>query len=100
MATQQITIIDAANNTQIERPLNEQELAQRDLDQTAAQTQADKAAAKAEARQNVLDKLGLTADEAAALLGQFGVTRDIDRLRNNTRQHTYSQVTGQKHDAR
>ena len=69
MATQQITIIDAANNTQIERPLNEQELAQRDLDQTAAQTQADKAAAKAEARQNVLDKLGLTADEAAALLG-------------------------------
>jgi hypothetical protein len=69
MATQQITIIDAANNTQIERPLNDQELAQRDLDQTAAQTQADKATAKAVARQNVLTKLGLTADEAAALLG-------------------------------
>ena len=50
MATQQITIIDAANNTQIERPVNDQELAQRDLDQTAAQTQADKATAKAVAR--------------------------------------------------
>ena len=34
-----------------------------------AKTQADEATAKAEARQAVLDKLGLTADEAAALLG-------------------------------
>ena len=34
-----------------------------------AKKQADEAAAKAEARQAVLDKLGLTADEAAALLG-------------------------------
>lgn len=33
-----------------------------------AKAQADEAAAKAEARQAVLDKLGLTADEAAALL--------------------------------
>ena len=34
-----------------------------------AKKQADEAVAKAEARQAVLDKLGLTADEAAALLG-------------------------------
>ena len=34
-----------------------------------AQARADEAAAKVEARQAVLDKLGLTADEAAALLG-------------------------------
>ena len=34
-----------------------------------AKTRADEATAKAEARQAVLDKLGLTADEAAALLG-------------------------------
>ena len=37
--------------------------------QAEAKTQTDEAAAKAEARQAVLDKLGLTADEAAALLG-------------------------------
>ena len=34
-----------------------------------AQARADEAAAKVEARQAVLDKLGLTTDEAAALLG-------------------------------
>ena len=33
------------------------------------QEQTEAKAAKAEARQNVLNKLGLTADEAAALLG-------------------------------
>ena len=40
-------------------------------EQSKAETQAraDQAAAKAAARQAVLDKLGLTADEAAALLG-------------------------------
>ena len=37
--------------------------------QAEAQAQADAQAAKAVARQAVLDKLGLTADEAAALLG-------------------------------
>ena len=42
---------------------------------------------KQTAKQAVLNKLGLTADEAAALLGQFGNTYRVDRLRNNTRQH-------------
>ena len=37
--------------------------------QVEAKARADEATAKAEARQAVLDKLGLTADEAAALLG-------------------------------
>ena len=36
-----------------------------------AQEIAEKIAAKNAARQTVLDKLGLTADEAAALLGQI-----------------------------
>jgi hypothetical protein len=40
-----------------------------ELDAAEAQTQADALEAKAEARQAVLDKLGLTADEAAALFG-------------------------------
>ena len=38
-------------------------------DAAEAQAQADAREAKAEARQAVLDKLGLNADEAAALLG-------------------------------
>jgi len=37
--------------------------------QAEAETQAEAQAAKQAARQAVLDKLGLTADEAAALLG-------------------------------
>jgi hypothetical protein len=45
------------------------ETAQIEAQQAAAQAQADALVAKAAARQAVLDKLGLTADEAAALLG-------------------------------
>ena len=44
-------------------------LAYQQIAQAEAQARADEAAAKTEARQAVLDKLGLTADEAAALLG-------------------------------
>ncbi len=61
---------------------------------------ANEAANKLAKRQAVLDKIGLTADEAAALLGQFGNIGDLDRLRNNTRQYTYRQSTSQKHDVR
>ena len=45
------------------------ETAQIEAQQAAAQAQADALVAKKTARQAVLDKLGLTADEAAALLG-------------------------------
>ena len=45
------------------------ETAQIDAQQAAAQAQADAVVAKETARQAVLDKLGLTADEAAALFG-------------------------------
>jgi hypothetical protein len=44
-------------------------LAWAEIAQAEALAQANAQAAKAEARQAVLDKLGLTADEAAALLG-------------------------------
>ena len=40
-----------------------------DAQRAEAKTQAKTLLSKAEARQAVLDKLGLTADEAAALLG-------------------------------
>ena len=82
------------------RDANEAETAAIEAVIAADKAQAEAAETKAVARQVVLDKLGLTADEAAALLGQFGNTGNADRLRNNTRQHTYRQVTRQKHDAR
>ncbi len=47
-------------------PQNPEQVA---ADQAAAEAQAEAQAAKALQRQAVLDKLGLTADEAAALLG-------------------------------
>jgi hypothetical protein len=50
------------------REMNKQELSQRKLDEAAAVVEANALAAKAAARQAVLDKLGLTADEVAALL--------------------------------
>ena len=45
------------------------EAAQIEAREAEAQARAEAAEAKAAARQAVLDKLGLTADEAAALLG-------------------------------
>ena len=45
------------------------EAAQIDAQRAEAVAQAEAQAAKVAARQAVLDKLGLTADEAAALLG-------------------------------
>ena len=44
-------------------------LAWAEIAQTEAEAEIEAKAAKAAARQAVLDKLGLTADEAAALLG-------------------------------
>ena len=57
----------------LEIELTDEEVAQREADAAAhaveqAQREAD-AAAKATARAQILDRLGLTADEAAILLG-------------------------------
>jgi hypothetical protein len=51
------------------RKATAEEAAQIDAAQAEAQAQAEAAEAKAAARQTVLDKLGLTADEATALFG-------------------------------
>lgn len=59
-------------NTQIGdeiRPMTDAEHTQWLADATEAVAQADALALKQAARQAVLDKLGLTADEAQALLG-------------------------------
>ena len=57
----------------LEIELTDEEVAQREADAKAAETQRkadEKAAAdKAVARAQILDRLGLTADEAAILLG-------------------------------
>ena len=73
MSTPQITIHNAVTGETITRDYNETELAQYEKDKAeavkdaAAKAKAD--ANKQAARQAVLDKLGLTADEIAALLG-------------------------------
>jgi selenocysteine lyase/cysteine desulfurase len=73
MSTPQITIHNAATGETITRDYNKAELAQHEIDKAqAAKDAADKTKADADkqaARQAVLDKLGLTADEIAALLG-------------------------------
>jgi ribosomal protein L9 len=63
MATYKIQINDEVRNATAD------EAAQIDAQRADAETREQDNTAKAAARQAVLDKLGLTADEAAALLG-------------------------------
>ena len=58
-----------SGDTIVDREMNATELAQYELDKISAKAIADARIAKASARQVILDKLGLTADEAQALLG-------------------------------
>jgi len=67
MATLQIRIIDG--NTVTDRDMNAEELATYKAMQDDIKAQAEAQAERAAARQAVLDKLGLTSDEVAALLG-------------------------------
>ena len=67
MTTPQIRIING--NTVIDRDMNAEELATYKVIQDDIKAATEAEAAKAAARQAVLDKLGLTQDEAAALLG-------------------------------
>ena len=63
------TIHNVETNEIIERELNDEELAQQVIDEAATATRQSELAAKAEARQALLDKLGITEDEAKLLLG-------------------------------
>jgi hypothetical protein len=67
--TTQITIHDVLTGEIIVRDMNADELAQLKLDKAQAKLDAEAQIAQQAARQAVLDKLGLTADEALALLG-------------------------------
>jgi hypothetical protein len=61
--------VNAITNEVTTRAFTEAEIEQRKLDKAEAAAQAKAQTDKVAARQAVLDKLGLTADEAAALLG-------------------------------
>ena len=67
MTTPQIRIIDG--DTVTDRDMNADELANRKIMQDDIAAQAKAKADAAIARQAVLDRLGITADEAALLLG-------------------------------
>ena len=67
MTTPQIRIIDG--DTVTDRDMNADELATYKAIQDDAKAQAKAKADAATARQAVLDRLGITADEAALLLG-------------------------------
>jgi hypothetical protein len=51
------------------REMNDAELAQHEIDKAADRVEAEARASKVTARLAVLDRLGITADEAALLLG-------------------------------
>ena len=69
MQTSHVTIYDCITGETISREMTEQEIAERQKIEVENKTYAETKLAKEVARQAVLDKLGLTADEANALLG-------------------------------
>ncbi len=69
MSKPMIRIHDLSTNEIIDREMNDQEFAAYEADQAANALAKAEAEAKATQRQLILDKLGLTADEARLLLG-------------------------------
>ena len=69
MTSPQRTIHDVITGETVTRDFNADELDQLEKNKAQAKLDAQALATKQAARQAVLDKLGLTADEAAALLG-------------------------------
>jgi hypothetical protein len=63
-----VVIVNALTGETVEREQTEAEIAQAKADLAEAKAQAKAEAAKALAKEAVLIKLGLTADEVAALL--------------------------------
>lgn len=67
-----MTLIKEVNVTTgevIERKMNAEELAQWEIDKNETIARVAALSAKEQARQAILDRLGLTAEEAALLLG-------------------------------
>ena len=64
-----IRIHNMETNEIVDREMNDTEYAQYQIDVAASQAKADAEAAKESARTALLTKLGITAEEAALLLG-------------------------------
>ncbi len=62
-------IINCETGETIERELNAEEIAQQVIDEAVIATQKAEAEAKAAQRQALLDRLGITSEEAKILLG-------------------------------
>jgi hypothetical protein len=64
-----IRIHNIETNEVIDREMNDAEFAQHELDQAAAEAQAAAEVAKAAEKAALLERLGITAEEAKLLLG-------------------------------
>jgi hypothetical protein len=67
--TPQVKIVNCETGEEIVRDANAEELAQMELDAANAVARKAEADAKEAQRQVILDRLGLTSDEAKILLG-------------------------------
>jgi len=67
--TRPIVRIYSSSDVYIDREMNDDEFAQYKADQADNEAKLAEAEAKAAAREALLDRLGITADEAALLLG-------------------------------
>ena len=64
-----VTDINGITGEQVVRDMNADELAQLELDKASATVRTTEQAARVAAREALLDRLGITADEAQLLLG-------------------------------
>lgn len=69
MTKPMIRIHNTETNEIIDREMNADELKQWELDKAKSERDLAEAEAKAQAKNDLLTKLGITADEAALLLG-------------------------------
>ena len=69
MTNPMIKLVNAETGEEIVREMNAEELAQWEADKAEAQAEADARAAKEHERQALLERLGITAEEAQLLLG-------------------------------
>jgi hypothetical protein len=64
-----VKLVNAETGEEIEREMNTAELAQLEIDQIEFAVKEQTKAERTTAKQALLDKLGITAEEAALLLG-------------------------------
>ena len=64
-----VKIVNSQTGEEVEREMNAEELAQYEIDQQRKAQRKAEETAKAEAKAALLERLGITADEAALLLG-------------------------------